>query len=78
MLPVKVERVDLRDAYAEINRTALSSDRLSEATRTVLRRAALLDTFDSQPDACHCRAAGAGHRHRHALARALCTVGDEL
>jgi pimeloyl-ACP methyl ester carboxylesterase len=48
--PVKVQRVDLRDAYAEINRTALSSDQLSEATRTVLRRAALLDTYDSQPD----------------------------
>jgi hypothetical protein len=49
--PVKVERVDLRSAYAEINQTALSSDQLSEATRTVLRRAALLDTYDSQPDA---------------------------
>src|SRR4051812_10585032 len=49
--PVKVERVDLRTAYAVVNRTALSSDQLSETTRTVLRRAALLDTFDDQPDA---------------------------
>ena len=49
--PVKVERVDLRTAYAGVNRTALSSDQLSETTRTVLRRAALLDTFDDQPDA---------------------------
>jgi pimeloyl-ACP methyl ester carboxylesterase len=49
--PVTVERVDLRSAYIEINRTALSSDQLSEATRTVLRRAALLDDFDTQPDA---------------------------
>jgi pimeloyl-ACP methyl ester carboxylesterase len=49
--PVEVTRVDLRTAYQEINRTALSSDRLSEATRTVLRRAALLDTFDASPAA---------------------------
>jgi hypothetical protein len=49
--PVRVDRVDLRAAYQEINRTALSSDQLSDATRTVLRRAALLDTFDAQPDA---------------------------
>jgi hypothetical protein len=49
--PVKVERVSLRTAYEDLNRTALSSDQLSEATRTVLRRAALLDTFDTQPDA---------------------------
>jgi pimeloyl-ACP methyl ester carboxylesterase len=50
-LPVKVERVSLRTAYEELNRTALSSDQLSEAARTVLRRAALLDMFDSHPDA---------------------------
>jgi hypothetical protein len=49
--PVSVERVSLRTAYEDLNRTALSTDRLSEATRTVLRRAALLDTFDTQPDA---------------------------
>jgi pimeloyl-ACP methyl ester carboxylesterase len=49
--PVKVERVSLRTAYEDLNRTALSSDQLSEATRTVLRGAALLDTFDTQPDA---------------------------
>jgi pimeloyl-ACP methyl ester carboxylesterase len=49
--PVKVDRVDLRTAYDELNRTALSSDRLSEVTRTVLRRAALLDTFDAWPEA---------------------------
>ncbi len=49
--PVAVDRVDLRTAYEEIDRTALSSDQLSEDTRTVLRRAALLDTFDTQPDA---------------------------
>jgi hypothetical protein len=49
--PVKVERVSLRTAYEDLNRTALSTDQLSEATRTVLRRAALLDTFDTQPDA---------------------------
>ena len=48
--PVKVERVDLQTAYAELNRTALSGDQLSETTRTVLRRAALLDLFDSQPE----------------------------
>src|SRR3954470_5578073 len=48
--PVKVERVSLRTAYEEINRTALSSDQLSEATRTVLRRAALLDIFNTQPE----------------------------
>jgi hypothetical protein len=49
--PVRVDRVDLRTAYEEINRTALSSDQLSEATRTVLRRAALLDTFEANPAA---------------------------
>src|SRR5947199_9671459 len=49
--PVQVERVDLRSAYDELNRTALSSDQLSEFTRNVLRRAALLDYFDAQPDA---------------------------
>src|SRR5271169_5910823 len=49
--PVQVDRVDLRSAYDELNRTALSSDQLSEVTRTVLRRAALLDDFDAQPDA---------------------------
>jgi pimeloyl-ACP methyl ester carboxylesterase len=48
--PVKVDRVDLRTAYDELNRTALSSDQLSEATRTVLRRAALLEVFDNRPD----------------------------
>ena len=49
--PVKVERVSLRTAYEDLNRTALSSDQLSEATRTVLRRAALLELFGTQPDA---------------------------
>ncbi len=49
--PVKVERVGLRTAYADLNRTALSSDQLSEPTRAVLRSAALLDTFDTQPEA---------------------------
>ena len=49
--PVKVERVDLHTAYEDLNRTALSSNQLSETTRTVLRRAALLDTFDVHPDA---------------------------
>ena len=48
--PVKVDRVDLRTAYDDLNRTALSSDQLSEATRTVLRRAALLELFDYRPD----------------------------
>ncbi len=48
--PVKVDRVDLRTAYDELNRTALSSDQLSEVTRTVLRRAALLEVFDNRPD----------------------------
>jgi hypothetical protein len=47
--PVKVDRVDLRTAYDDLNRTAMSSDQLSEATRTVLRRAALLETFDDWP-----------------------------
>jgi len=48
--PMSVERIDLRTAYAEISRTALSGDRLSETTRIVLRRAALLDDFDDAPD----------------------------
>jgi hypothetical protein len=49
--PVSVKRVSLRTAYEDLNRTALSSDQPGQATRTVLRRAALLDTFDVQPDA---------------------------
>src|SRR2546421_1646240 len=49
--PVQVDRVDLRSAYDELNRTALSSDQLSEFTRNVLRRAALVDYFDAQPGA---------------------------
>ena len=49
--PIKVERVSLRTAYEELNRTALSSDQLSEPTRAVLRNAALIDTFDTQPGA---------------------------
>jgi pimeloyl-ACP methyl ester carboxylesterase len=49
--PVEVERVDLRTAYDELDRTALSSDQLSEVTRTVLRREALLDDFDASPEA---------------------------
>ena len=48
--PVKVDRVGLRNAYEDLNRTALSSDQLSEATRTVLRRAALIEVFDYRPD----------------------------
>ena len=48
--PVKVDRVDLRAAYGDLNRTALSSDQLSEATRTILRRAALLEVFDNRPN----------------------------
>ena len=48
--PVEVDRVGLRTAYDDLNRTALSSDQLSEATRTVLRRAALLEVFDDRPD----------------------------
>jgi pimeloyl-ACP methyl ester carboxylesterase len=48
--PVKVDRVDLRTAYDQLNRTALSSNRLSEGSRTVLRRAALLEVFDNRPD----------------------------
>jgi pimeloyl-ACP methyl ester carboxylesterase len=48
--PVKVERVSLRTAYEDLNRTALSSDQLSDATRAVLRNAALIETFDTYPE----------------------------
>ena len=48
--PVSVERVDLRTAYGNLNRTALSSDQLSDLTRIVLRRNALLDSFPPYPD----------------------------
>ena len=40
----------LRSAYDDLNQTALSGDQLSEATRIVLRRAALLEVFDYRPD----------------------------
>ncbi len=49
--PVGVERVSLDVAYANLNRTALSSSQLSEPTRAVLRNAVLLDDFDTQPEA---------------------------
>jgi len=49
--PVTIKRVDLRTAYETINRTALSGDTLSDTTRIVLRRNALLDAFATQPDA---------------------------
>lgn len=49
--PVAVERVDLQTAYEDLNRSALSGSRLSETTRTVLRRSALLDSLDDHPDA---------------------------
>ena len=42
--------MSLRTAYEVLNRTALSSDQLSEASRSVLRRSALLETFDAQPE----------------------------
>jgi hypothetical protein len=48
--PIKVERVGLRKAYEEMNRTALSSNQLSEPTRAVLRNAALLDIYETQPE----------------------------
>ena len=48
--PVSVKRVDLRTAYDTINRSALSGDALSETTRIVLRRNALLNAFGSRPD----------------------------
>ena len=41
--PVSVDRVDLGAAYADLNRTALSSNQLSDLTRIVLRRNALLE-----------------------------------
>ena len=48
--PVSVERVDLRTAYDDLNRTALSGNQLSDLTRIVLRRNALLDSFAPYPD----------------------------
>lgn len=44
-----VDRVGLRTAYDDLNRTALSSNQLSEAIRIVLRCAALLEVFDYRP-----------------------------
>ena len=49
--PVSVKRVDLQTAYEAVNRSALAGGTLSDTTRIVLRRNALLDTFASQPDA---------------------------
>ena len=47
--PVTVERVDQRVVYRDLASTALSRDRLSEATRNVLRRSDLLARFDIDP-----------------------------
>ena len=48
--PVSVERVDLRTAYEDLNRTALSGNQMSDLTRIVLRRSALLDSFSTYPN----------------------------
>ena len=47
--PVTVERVSLRAAYEQSNRTALSSDQLSDTTRSILRRAGLVEVFEADP-----------------------------
>ncbi len=60
--PLSVTSLDPRDAYSLANRSALSADGLSVATRTTLRRRALADSFDSYPDqtiaALHSQVAG--------------------
>jgi pimeloyl-ACP methyl ester carboxylesterase len=49
--PVSVTRVDQRVVYRELSSSALSRDRLSEATRNTLRRHDLLAHFDADPAA---------------------------
>lgn len=48
--PLSVEQVDFQTAYLRLNRSALSEDRLSETTRTALRRYGLLDSLQPWPD----------------------------
>ncbi|UFN48709.1 alpha/beta hydrolase [Roseomonas sp. OT10] len=50
-LPVSVELVDQRSEYRRLARNAMSSWSISEETRNVLRRRALLETFEFFPDA---------------------------
>ena len=47
--PLSVERLSPQQSYAQLNRSALSGDTLSEATLTVLRRHGLLATWTKDP-----------------------------
>lgn len=47
--PLTVERLGPQASYARMNRSALSGDRPSESTLTVLRRHGLLDIWDKDP-----------------------------
>jgi pimeloyl-ACP methyl ester carboxylesterase len=47
--PVGITRVDTQTGYRVHSQNALSADRLSDASQTVLRRFGLLDRFDTDP-----------------------------
>jgi pimeloyl-ACP methyl ester carboxylesterase len=53
--PLKVERLSGPESYAQLNRSALMGNFLSERTLTVLRRHALLDAWKFYPDAAIAR-----------------------
>jgi hypothetical protein len=53
--PLKAERLSGPESYAQLNRTALMGNFLSERTLTVLRRHALLDAWKLYPDAAIAR-----------------------
>jgi hypothetical protein len=73
--PVQVERTDLRSAYDELNRTALSSSVMSPAPSCAAR---LARGIRHPARGCNNRAACPSHHHRHVLAGSLCAVRDEL
>ena len=49
--PMSIERVEPDEFYREQTVSTLGSDELSDATRTVLRRHALLESYADEPDA---------------------------
>ena len=74
--PVTIERIDLRTAYEDLNRTALSSNQLvrPRARFCVVPPCSICSTIG--PTSHHCTARP-GHRHRYALARPLRAGGTD-
>ncbi|MBV9654284.1 MAG: alpha/beta fold hydrolase [Acetobacteraceae bacterium] len=64
--PVTITRLEPRDAYSRLNRSALSDDKPSETTLTVLRRHGLISSFGTWPDETVAALRGRVIGHPHA------------